>query len=56
MRQCAELYRRAVMTKQKNELLANGGIESVWVGQKRITMTDGSLWQQVAGNTYQKVD
>jgi hypothetical protein len=44
------------MYSTRTKLLKDGGIESVHVGQKRITMPDGSLWQQVNGPTYQKVD
>jgi hypothetical protein len=30
-------------TKTLDELLEMGGIKSVWVGQNRITLPDGSL-------------
>jgi hypothetical protein len=43
-------------TAQKQYLIKNGGIESVYVGQKIITMQDGSAWHHVTMNTYQRAD
>jgi hypothetical protein len=44
------------MHSTKKELLKKGGIESVFCGQKIITMPDGSLWEHRVGNMYQKVN